>query len=95
MNFSFILAVAAEGLTDSLESVPPLSGSNTVDLAPWILFFVSVATALTVSFICSLCEAAFLSLTPGQVEDMTERFPARGRIWKKYKVGYYDEVLKL
>lgn len=77
MNFTSCI-LAAEVIAESSDSVPP-------GWEHWTMFLVSVSVALTVSFLCSLCEAAFLSLSPGQVEDILEKYPARGRIWKKYK----------
>lgn len=49
------------------------------------LFVSAVALALGVSFLCSLLEAALLSLTPSQVARMSERHPAAGRIWQSFK----------
>ena len=49
------------------------------------LFIISVSIALSVSFLCSLMEAALLSLTPSQVADMTTRHPKLGGIWRGFK----------
>ena len=51
----------------------------------WSIFFLSLSIALGCSFFCSLCEAALLSLTPGQIENMARKNPARARIWRKYR----------
>lgn len=50
-----------------------------------ILFITSVAVALSVSFLCSLMEAAILSLTPSQVADLSGRYPGIGAIWRGFK----------
>ncbi len=51
------------------------------------LFIVSVAVALSVSFLCSLMEATLLSLTPSQVANMSARYPRLGGIWRGFKNG--------
>ncbi len=51
------------------------------------LFFVSVTVALSVSFFCSLMEAALLSLTPSQVADLSARHPRVGAIWQRFKAN--------
>jgi CBS domain containing-hemolysin-like protein len=50
-----------------------------------LVLFISVGTALTISFLCSLAEATLLSLTPSQVADISARHPAIGAIWRKFK----------
>lgn len=51
------------------------------------VFIVSVAIALCVSFVCSLAEAALLSLTPSQVADLSARHPGIGAIWRGFKTN--------
>lgn len=51
------------------------------------IFVASVAIALCVSFICSLMEAALLSLTPSQVADLSARHPGIGTIWRGFKAN--------
>jgi CBS domain containing-hemolysin-like protein len=51
------------------------------------LFVTSVAVALCVSFLCSLMEAALLSLTPSQVADLSARHPGIGSIWRGFKTN--------
>ena len=51
------------------------------------LFFVSVAVALSVSGICSLMEAALLSMTPLQVAQLSMRHPRVGAIWQNFKTN--------
>lgn len=58
----------------------------------WTLFIGSMAMALFVSSICSLCEAALLSLTPGQIEEMKEKSPRRSRIWRKFKENIEEPI---
>jgi len=49
------------------------------------IFIVSIAVALCVSFLCSLMEAALLSLTPSQVADLSARHSGIGAIWRGFK----------
>ena len=49
------------------------------------LFLFSIACALAVSFVCSLIEAALLSLTPSQVADLSQKHPRAGEIWRGFK----------
>ncbi len=49
------------------------------------VFVAAVAVALGVSFICSLMEAALLSLTPSQVADLSARHARIGSIWRGFK----------
>ena len=50
-----------------------------------IVFIVSVMTALCVSFLCSVLEAALLSLTPAQIAGISQRRPSIGAICKSFK----------
>ena len=52
-----------------------------------VLFAASVIVALSISFLCSLMEAALLSLTPSQVAEITARRPGMGAIWQKFKAN--------
>jgi len=47
----------------------------------------SLAVAFTVSFVCSLLEAAVLSLTPGQIAELSRKRPRLGEIWKGFKAN--------
>ena len=49
------------------------------------LLIAAVLVALGVSALCSLLEAALLSLTPGQVSELKKRRPKVGRIWEGFK----------
>ena len=49
------------------------------------LFLLSIALALVVSFVCSLMEAALLSLTPSQVAELSQKHPRAGEIWRGFK----------
>jgi putative hemolysin len=51
------------------------------------IFVVSIAVALGVSFLCSLMEAALLSLTPSQVAGLSARHPRIGAIWRGFKTN--------
>ena len=47
---------------------------------PWFVFTVSVAVAVITSHICSLLEAAILSLSPSQLATLRQRNPRNGRL---------------
>src|SRR4030042_984328 len=49
------------------------------------VFLISIAVALGVSFMCSLAEAALLSLTPSQIARLSQKHPSIGRIWQNFK----------
>ena len=49
------------------------------------LFIASIAIALGVSFLCSIMEAALLSLTPSKLALFSERSPVIGRICAHFK----------
>ncbi|MFM7050545.1 MAG: CNNM domain-containing protein, partial [Planctomycetota bacterium] len=49
------------------------------------LFVTALAIALGVSFVCSLLEAALLSLTPSQIARMSQRHPAAAAAWQGFK----------
>jgi CBS domain containing-hemolysin-like protein len=49
------------------------------------LFVLSVSIALCSSFLCSLCEAALLSISPAQVAELTAKHPRLGAIWHNLK----------
>ena len=51
------------------------------------IFVASVAVALCISFLCSLMEAALLSLTPSQVAGLSARHPGIGAIWRGFKTN--------
>jgi CBS domain containing-hemolysin-like protein len=51
------------------------------------LFILSVFVALSVSFTCSVVEAALLSLTPGQIADISLRRPRFGIVWQRFKAN--------
>lgn len=51
------------------------------------IFVASIAVALSVSFLCSLMEAALLSLTPSQVAELSTRHPGIGAIWRGFKAN--------
>lgn len=49
------------------------------------LFIVSIAVALGVSFLCSIMEAALLSITPSRIALISERHPKIGKICRDFK----------
>lgn len=50
-----------------------------------IVFIISVMTALCISFLCSVLEAALLSLTPIQIAGISQRRPSIGAICQSFK----------
>jgi len=50
-----------------------------------ITLVLAVSAALLISFLCSLAEATFLSLTPSQVADISQKRPRIGAIWRRFK----------
>ena len=82
MEMSFAILAAAEGVAEQASSAPP---STLPGWENWAILLLSVACALGISFLCSLCEAAFLSLSPGQVEEIADLYPSRGRVWTNFK----------
>lgn len=48
---------------------------------------ISLAVAFGVSFLCSMMEAALLSLTPGQLADLERHRPRVGAIWRAFKAN--------
>ncbi|MEM8872764.1 MAG: hemolysin family protein [Planctomycetota bacterium] len=51
----------------------------------FLLLFAAVSVSLGISAICSLLEAALLSLTPGQVGELKRTRPVIGEIWETFK----------
>ncbi|MDO4575472.1 MAG: hemolysin family protein [Planctomycetia bacterium] len=58
----------------------------------WTLFLGSLAIALCVSCLCSLLEAALLSLTPGQIEEMAIKHPRRAKVWRGFKENIDEPI---
>src|SRR5262245_23528274 len=56
------------------------------------LFLISVSVALVVSFFCSLAEAVVLSLTPGELADLSQKHPRIGKIWNSFKTNIQRPV---
>lgn len=50
-----------------------------------LILAITVLFALSVSALCSLLEATVLSLTPGQVNDLSRTHPRAGEIWRGFK----------
>lgn len=50
-----------------------------------LIFIIAVSVALGISFLCSLCEAVLLSLSPAQVADLDMRDGVPGGPWTKFK----------
>ncbi|MBN2216839.1 MAG: HlyC/CorC family transporter [Pirellulales bacterium] len=49
------------------------------------LLLISIFAALSISALCSLMEAALLSLPPSQIAAIADRWPRIGVIWKRFK----------
>ena len=58
---------------------------NSENLTAWILLIASMATAILVSFLCSLLESALLSLTPSQLAEISAKNPRKGDLVGKLK----------
>jgi CBS domain containing-hemolysin-like protein len=50
-----------------------------------LLFVTAVSVALIVSFVCSLCESVLLSINHAQIEGLTRRHAAAGRLLAAFK----------
>ena len=50
-----------------------------------LIFFVSVGSALVLSFLCSLLEATLLSYAPSQIAALESKRPVIGKIWRSFK----------
>lgn len=50
----------------------------------WI-FIISILVALSVSATCSLMESVLLSLSPGQIAEITQKSPKTGECWSGFK----------
>lgn len=46
---------------------------------------ISLLVAICISFVCSLCEATLLSLTPSQIAKLSGKNPALGGVWERFK----------
>lgn len=62
------------------------------DINHIILFVGGLTLSIVCSTICSLCEAAILSLTPGQVEEFARQNKAKGAIWRYFKKNIHEPV---
>lgn len=51
------------------------------------ILLASIVITMTVSFFCSLAEAALLSLTPSQVAEISRHRPGVGAIWRRFKAN--------
>ena len=49
------------------------------------LFVLAVTGALLISALCSLMEAALLSLRPSQIAEMSSRSPRIAAVWRRFK----------
>ena len=54
-------------------------------LEPWFIFFGSIALAMLLSHLCSLMEAAILSITPSQLAELRQSNPRIGRVCMNLK----------
>lgn len=52
----------------------------------------AVIIGLSLSAFCSLCEAALLSLTPGELEEFAEEHPRRAAVWRKFKDNIKEPI---
>lgn len=56
------------------------------------ILLISILVALLISFLCSLSEAVLLSLTPGQVAELSARQPRIGKIWQGFKADVKQPI---
>ncbi len=77
---------AQEGTTASVAAdaseapAPPMSSGSAV-----VVFVFAVASALVISFLCSIFESVLLSVSRGQVEALAKRGSAAGKILRRWK----------
>jgi CBS domain containing-hemolysin-like protein len=64
--------------------------NNSTDVALLITY---VLLALGVSFLCSVAEAALLSITPSYIEGQKEKRPRRAALLKRLKLDHLDRAL--
>ena len=62
-----------------------IAGTISVRAANWVFLCVSLGSALFVSHICSLMEAAILSITPSQMAELRQKHPAAGNLAMQLK----------
>ncbi|MBR7121316.1 MAG: HlyC/CorC family transporter [Lentisphaeria bacterium] len=62
-----------------------VSGISDSAAGEWLILFVSLFCALFISHICSLMEAAVLSVTPSQLAELRQKHPATGNLAQNLK----------
>ncbi|MBR0237895.1 MAG: DUF21 domain-containing protein [Thermoguttaceae bacterium] len=62
------------------------------DINHIVLFAGGLTLSIVCSTICSLCEAALLSLTPGQIEEFARRNKTKGALWRNFKLNIHDPI---
>ena len=62
-----------------------LSGVITDHAVTWVILCVSIGCALMVSHLCSLMEAAILSITPSQLAELRQKITALGNLAQQLK----------
>ena len=62
------------------------------DINHIVLFAGGLTLSIVCSTICSLCEAALLSLTPGQIEEFAARNKSKGKVWQNFKKNIHDPI---
>ena len=51
----------------------------------WFIFFGAIAVAMVTSHVCSLMEAALLSITPSQLAELRQKSPKVGQVCQALK----------
>ena len=87
-----LAALTLTMLPSLLWAADPISTADPTTLNIMLLVFF-VVMAIGISFICSLAEAALLSMTPSFIADIRETNPARADMLKKLKVDNVDQSL--
>ena len=65
--------------------LPVSKMSSTEEFWSFFILLLSMGTAITVSFLCSLLESALLSLTPSQLADIRTKSPRQGDLCARLK----------
>ncbi len=88
---SLLLLLTAAALAGGDEgSLPVRAGERNSEFALLVIY---VSLALILSFLCSVAEAVFLSITPSYIEGLKARRPDRAALLKRLKQEKVDQAL--
>jgi len=57
-----------------------------------LLFIAVVTVAVVIAFLCSLCEACLLSLSPVDIAALSEKHPRTAEVWKNFKLNIQKPI---